>query len=701
MSDFFWEIGCEEIPAGMLPAAIDDLAARFRSALDAAGLIRDGGTRLECHGTPRRLALSVTGLAARQKDLSEERRGPPVARSFDADGNPTKAAEGFARGCGVTVAELGRLETPKGVWLAHTIQKPGAPAATILPGILSDILATFPWPKSMRWGDGDMRFVRPVGWMVALLDGEILPFATIDGLQAGAETRGHRFMAPGPFRVGGWDDYRTTLQDNKVVLELEERRRLIRERTRELADAAGGRAVVPESLLTENAGLTEWPVPLLGRFDPAYLEIPREVLATSMQYHQKYFPVAGADGELLACFVAVANLETADEGAVLIKGYERVLRARLEDAAFYWSEDRKVTLDQRLESLKKVVFQARLGTLYEKTGRLESLAGAIAAHVTPAPDMESVKEAARLCKCDLVTGMVGEFPELQGVMGGHYLRAAGGDGRVADAIREHYRPQGSADDLPETVLGSIVSMADKLDTLVGCFSIGLVPSGAKDPFALRRSALGVIRMVLAGEGMHLPLRPLLEGAHAAYPREVPERDAAETAGALLDFFYGRLKSFLKADGYDYDLIEAVQALGLDDLFDVVSRVRALAGFKEMAAYEALVAANKRIANILAKSQGDGRGGTVDPSLFSDAAEEALWQAVGECAGRVTERVKQGAYGDALADLAGLRSGIDRFFDDVLVMDPDARVRDNRLALLAAVRGTFQQVADVSRLVLPE
>lgn len=704
MSAFLWEIGCEEIPAGMLPDAIAALAGRLTAALEAAGLNDAGAMQVETHGTPRRLVASVTGLAARQADITEERRGPPLERSFDADGRPTPAAEGFARSCGVAVADLQRLETAKGRYLAHTLKKAGAATGEVLPGIMLEILTGFPWPKAMRWSDGEMRFVRPIGWMVALLDGAVVPFVTPDGLAAGDRTRGHRFMAPGPFPVSGWADYRAALRSGRVELDLAERRRRIREGTMACAARAGGEAVIPEGLLTENAGLTEWPVPLLGRFDAKYLQIPAEVLSTSMKYHQKFFPIADAQGALLPCFVAVANLETADGGQGLIRGFERVLRARLEDAAFYWAEDRKVALDARLEALKSVVFQARLGTLFEKAVRLERLAGEIAPRLEPVPDAAAVARAARLCKCDLVTGMVGEFPELQGVMGGYYLSATGGaaDAEAAAAIREHYRPQGATDAVPETTIGTVVALADKLDTLVGCFSINLAPSGAKDPFALRRAALGVIRMLLAGPGIRLPLQTVLSRAHAAYPREIPQCDAGETVAALLDFFYGRLKAHLKAEGYDHDLIDAVQALGLDDLFDAVSRVRALAGFKEMAAYQALVAANKRIVNILDKSAGGAAGvGVVDPARFADAAERALWQALSGCSEEVARRVAAAAYGDALATLAGLRPEIDRFFDQVLVMDPDSGIRANRLALLATVRDLFRQVADVSRLVLPE
>ena len=703
MSNFFLEIGVEEIPAGKLAAAITALGTNMESALQESGLSATGLT-VESEGTPRRLAVAVVGLAPKQPDSVEQRRGPPVARAYDADGNPTKAADGFAKGCGVEVADLGRIVTPKGDYLAYDIKQTGKPATEILPQLITDILTNFPWPKSQRWGSGEMRFVRPINWIVALLDGKILPFATIDGLKAGNQTQGHRFLARGPYEVTDFASYKAAMVQGKVLLGSQERKDLISSGVQKLAAEVGGIAVISESLLMENVGLTEWPVPLLGRFSDSYLTIPAEVLMTSMQYHQKYFPVQDQTGKLLPYFVAVSNIDTADN-SVLVTGYERVLRARLEDAAFYWRFDQSSSLDSRLEGLKSVVFQARLGSVYDKSMRIEALVKRLVLTVTAAP-LEDTVYAARLCKCDLTTGMVGEFPELQGIMGGYYALGSGASQAVATALREHYRPQGAADSLPETAAGMVVSIADKLDTLVGCFGVGLIPSGAKDPFALRRAALGVIRMVLDGEGMRLQLKDLLEAAYEEYEPEVLETNSTETIDKILAFFYGRLKNYLKAEGYDYDLIDAVQALGLDDLYDVVQRVKALSEFKKRDSYAALVAANKRIANILSKSGKDGGAGaksghSVDRDILSDAAEINLHKQIVECAVLVESSVAKQAYDESLTALAQLRETIDQFFDGVMVMDENLVVRDNRLALLALVRGTFGKVADVSRLVLPE
>ncbi|MEO5353238.1 MAG: glycine--tRNA ligase subunit beta [Magnetococcus sp. XQGC-1] len=698
LGTFFWEIGCEEIPAGLLPGAIIGLQSRMETALEEAGLSVAGQTQVVSQGTPRRLVVWVTGLAARQADREEERRGPALAQAFAADGRPTAAAEGFARSCGVSVADLQQRATPKGSYLVHLSRSAGESAASLLPRLLHDLLTAFPWKKSMRWGGGEMRFVRPLRWMVALLDGQLLPFCTADGLVAESVSRGHRFMTPAPLPVTDLESHRQRLRQAHVLLDLGEREAVIRAGAERLAAQAGGQAIISPELLTENGCLTEWPVPLLGRFDPGYLAIPADVLITSMQHHQKYFPVAGADGRLLPCFIAVANLETGDQ-SVLVKGFERVLRARLEDAAFFWNEDRKRPLAERLTGLQQVVFQAKLGTVYQKVERMRHLAKLVAGFLDPAPTATQVEQAALWSKCDLITGMVGEFPELQGVMGGHYLREEGGDPEVAAAIRDHHRPQGMADALPETLLGIVTALVDKWDTLVGCFAVGLVPTGAKDPFALRRAALGVIRMVLV-HNLHLPLREILRHAHGLYAEGVLVEGVEQTVRQVQEFFYGRLNAFLKSEGFDGDLLDAVQQLDLDDLLDMVLRVRALAVFKTLPSYGALVAANKRIANILEKAGGLQQGG-VDAGLFTLPAEVQLHQEVESRRLVVPELVQRRAYAEALQQLAELRGVIDRFFAEVLVMDPDLAVRNNRLALLAQVRQTFRQVADVSCLVLPE
>ncbi|MBF0161142.1 MAG: glycine--tRNA ligase subunit beta [Magnetococcales bacterium] len=702
---FFWEIGCEEIPAGLLPGAIAAFGSHMAQGLREAGLFVEGETHIDSQGTPRRLVVWVTGLASRQADRMEERRGPTLERAFAADGRPSAAAEGFARSCGVTVAALQRLTTPKGEYLVYQQPHPGEPASRLLPRLMERLLANFPWKKSMRWGAGEARFVRPIRWMVALLGGERLPFCTPDGLATGESSQGHRFMATAPLPVDaaalaqGMAGYGQLLRRAHVVLELAEREAMIRSGVERLAAQVGGRARIAPELLTENGCLTEWPLALLGSFAPDYLRIPPEVLITAMQHHQKYFPVMREDGQLLPHFIAVTNLETADQ-AVLVRGFERVLRARLEDAAFYWNEDRKIALADRLNGLRQVVFQAKLGTLHQKAVRMAALAGMAAEYFTPTLPPEQVQQAALLCKCDLISGMVGEFPELQGIMGAYYLREEGGSEAVATAIRHHHRPQGMGDQLPESPLGTLIALVDKWDTLVGCFAVGLAPTGTKDPFALRRAALGVIRMVL-DNNLHLPLRTILLAAHGLYEAGVLEESGEQTVLQLQSFFYGRLTAFLKSEGWEGDLLEAVQALELDDLQDMVLRVHALAAFKGLPSCGALVAANKRIANILDKAVGVEAEGSLDSTLLRLPAEMALQKAVASCAVEVAQRVQRRAYGEALQQLALLRPAIDQFFDEVLVMDPDPAIRRNRLALLAQVRQSFRQVADVRHLVMPE
>ena len=700
---FFWELGCEEIPAALLPDAIAAFAANMTDLLKGCGLFIENKTKIVSHGTPRRLVLSVTDLAVRQTDAEETRRGPMVERAFNKDGTPTPALEGFARSCGVMLADLTQTTTPKGVYMACVIRQPGQAAAEILPERMKELLAKFPWKKSMRWGAGEMRFVRPINWMVALLEGQLLPFRTVDGLEAGVVSYGHRFMAPAAFLVrDSLDAYREDLRQAKVILDWDERKRMIQAGAIQLAKEVGGTVMIAPALLAENAALVEWPRTVRGQFAESYLTIPAEVLITSMQYHQKYFPVL-ADGRdkrrLLPYFIAVTNLDTPDQG-VLVKGFERVLRARLEDALFFWNEDRKTTLLQRLSGLKQVVFQAKLGTLHQKSERISPLAVYLATFVAEPPAPDRLEQAALLCKCDLISGMVGEFPELQGLMGGYYCREEGGAAEVALAIQHHYRPQGTGDELPETLLGTLVSMADKLDTLVGCFAVGLAPSGTKDPFALRRAALGIIRMVLVGQ-LSMPLRDIVGFAHQRYEEGVLEQGMAETVETILDFFYGRLKAFLKSEGLDSDLIDAVQVLGLDDLLDAVLRIRALAIFKNMDSYAALVAANKRINNSINKAGDAWQAHTLTKELLQLPAEIQLYNAVQGCRVRVADWVQKRAYAEALHDLAGLRVAIDLFFTDVLVMDADLSLRHNRLALLAQVRETFWLVADVSRLVLAE
>ncbi|MBF0137639.1 MAG: glycine--tRNA ligase subunit beta [Magnetococcales bacterium] len=712
MSELLLEIGCEEIPARMLPEGIDALRENMTAALYTAGLAHG---RIDSQGTPRRLMISVEELAPKQPDCIEERRGPAVDKAFDAAGEPTKAAQGFARSCGLNMKQLSRETSAKGTYLIARIPRPGRPAREILTEIIPGLIQNLPWPKTMRWGTGTLRFVRPIHSLLALLDEEILDL-NLEGIQAGDQTAGHRFLAPGLHRVTGLYHYMDVLATAKVILDQKARESAIRSVAERLATEVGGHPLIDPGLLAENACLTEWPIPLRGTFDVKYLDIPPEVLTTSMQHHQKYFPVVDAHNKLLPCFILVANMEVADP-SVLIRGNQRVLRARLEDAAFYWKSDREIPLADRRESLRNVVFQARLGTLWQKSLRLEALAGQLAQAVAPSA-LPALQIAAPIAKCDLVTGMVGEFPELQGIMGGHYARAANLDPDAATAIADHYKPQGAADSLPGNMAGKLLAIADKLDTLVGCFGIGLVPTGTKDPFALRRAALGIIRITLEGhdatqppgtsnQTIRLNLRQWIQTACAGYTLhgEKLAQDPATITRELLAFFLGRLRAHLKAIDIDPDLIDAVEALELDDLLDIVQRAHALKKFKELPSYTALVAANKRIVNILRQTEADVHqaplANATQNGRVGDSAELGLREAVEKMENIVATHAAQGNYQAALATLAGLRGVIDRFFDEILVMDPDPEIRQQRVNLLSRVRTLFTLVADVSRLILPE
>lgn len=702
MAELLLEIGCEEIPARMLPEALNHLKSALESAL--AGATLDHG-ELVCHGTPRRLMAGVSGLAERQRDVEIIKRGPAAASAFQADGAPTPALQGFMRSSGATVALLERQPTPKGDYLIFRQQVPGRLASEVLPGLLVEIIRAFPWPKSMRWGNGDLRFVRPLHTLTALLDGAVLelslPLDENTALVAGNQVLGHRFMSPGPHQVSGIADYIRVMTSAWVMLNLEDRKAHIRRRVTELAAEVGGTPMLDEGLVSETACLTEWPVPLLGRFDERFLEIPPEVLVTSMKYHQKYFAIRGGDGKLLPCFVAVANVEASDP-TVLVRGYQRVLRARLEDAAFYWNEDRKVALAERREALRNVVFQAKLGTLFAKTERMALLAGVIA-HKVAVSQIAQAVQAAELCKCDLVTGMVGEFPELQGIMGAYYAREQGVTDEVAAAIREHYQPQGGKDSLPSSDLGAIVSLADKIDTLVGFFGVGLEPSGNKDPFALRRAALGVIR-IIREKRWDLPLLHLFGHAYSYYGSGLLMPAMEETIEKLGSFVKLRYEYHLINSDVLYDIINSVMAhesFGRFDLVDASERVEAVSEFKKLDACEELVATNKRIRNIVQQYIAKISATLplkVDDLLMGDE-EKILHRVYERCRLQVENLLLEKKYTEAMKVLSELREPINIFFDKVMVMVDDPRVRDSRIALLHHVLETCSAVAVISELVV--
>ncbi len=684
--DLLVEIGTEELPARGLKAMGEALAEGLWRRLAEADL---GPGRATAFATPRRLAALIEGVALMQPPREKVRRGPALTAAFDEDGLPTKAALGFARACGVKVEDLETLETEKGAWLVCRLREKGKLARVLLPEMVSQTLAGLPLKKRMRWGRIREGFARPVHWLLVMLGEETVPMERF-GIRAGGVTYGHRFHHPGPIRLPSPRDYPHRLREGKVLAAFGERLEVVRRQVEREARRMEGRALMDEALLEEVAGLVEWPVAIAGRFDERFLRLPPEVIQATLKGHQKAFPLVDGEGALLPRFVMVSNIESRRPQAVR-EGYERVIRPRLADAAFFWDRDRTKPLIERLEDLKKVVFQEGLGSLYDKAMRLEPLAGAIMEAI--GGERLLAERAALLCKCDLLTEMVGEFPELQGIMGRYYALHDGEPEAVAQAIEEHYLPRFAGDRLPETPAGCALAVADKCDTLVGLFSLGLVPSGDKDPFGLRRQALGVLR-VLIERGLSLDLMSLLERA--------AEGIGGATLGAVprvFDFMMERLKAYFLEQGGQPDVFQAVAAARPTRPLDFYRRLEAVAAFKGLPEAESLTAAHKRIRNILrqARERGERIPAEVDPALFREPAEQVLHQRVEGLKGALAPLMGEGRYTEALALLASLKGDVDAFFDEVLVMADDVDVRHNRLALLAALKGLFDQVADIAEL----
>lgn len=691
-ADLLVEVGTEELP----PAALADLGKAFRdevvSGLQAASLgFLDADVRW--FATPRRLAVLVAGLEGKQPDSGGVRYGPSVDVAFDDKGNPTKAAEGFARSVGARVADLWPAETNKGKKLAYEVTEKGKAAEELVPGIVEHALQRLPVPRRMRWGDGDATFVRPVHWIVMLLDRDVIP-ATIFGISADRLTRGHRFHHPDPVKLDRAGDYEAALEKAYVIADLEQRRERIAEQVADAAKAVGGEPVATRELLDEVAALTEWPAAIRGRFDPTFLELPPEVITTTLEHHQTFFPVRSKEGELTEHFVGVANLESRDP-AVVRQGYERVIRPRLADARFFFEQDRRQALADRLPALEGMLFQKDLGTLRQKTRRNRSLAGHIAGLL--GTDPAHAGRAAELAKCDLVTLMVGEFPELQGTMGRYYAGFDGEDDDVARAVEEHYRPRFAGDAIPGSVTGRIVAVADKVDTLTGIFGAGLKPTGAKDPFSLRRQALGVCRILIEGE-LDLDLAALIDEAAAGLEGQLAV--PAEVRSEVLDYCMERLRGYYADRGVSHDVFEAVLATRPTRLVDFDRRIAACRAFRALPEAAALASANKRIRNIL-RQAGELDGARVDGALVETGEERALADAVEDKSRSIEPLMEKREYERALTELAGLRDTVDAFFDHVMVMAEDERLRRNRLALLARMNRMFLDIADVSRLDLEE
>ncbi len=675
MADLLLELFSEEIPARMQKRASEDLQKLVTDALAKEEVFGEGA---RAFATPRRLTLAVSGLPERQQDRKEERKGPRV-------GAPEKAMEGFLKSTGLTLEQCETREDKKGEYYVAVVEKMGRGTDELIAEIVPDVIRNFPWPKSMRWGTGTLRWVRPLHSIVCTLDGEVVPFE-IDGIKSGDMTYGHRFMGPDAIKVRTFDDYVEKLERQKVMLDPEARAAHILEDAKNLAHAQNLELIDDEALLHEVAGLVEWPTVLMGSIDDEFMEIPQEVLTSTMRANQKYLALKDPKtGNFAPRFIVVSNIEPADGGAAVINGNERVLRARFADARFLWDQDKRHTLEDFSKKLDQVVFHAKLGTVAEKAERISKLAGELAS--ATGADKAKAELAGRLSKADLVSGMVYEFPDLQGIMGQYYALADGLDADVADAIAQHYQPQGPSDDVPEGPVAQAVALADKLDTLVGFWAIDEKPTGSKDPFALRRAALGVIRMVLEAE-LRLPLL-------SVFP------NSEEQNADLLSFFGDRLKVYLRDKGVKHDLVDAVFALdGQDDLLLIVHRVGALADFLKTDDGANLAAGYKRAANILRIEEKKDKAtysGAPDASLFESDEEKTLGAEIAVARDAAAKSVAKEDFAGAMAALAKLRGPVDAFFEKVTVNAEDDKVRENRLKLLAEIRTALHGVADFSKI----
>ena len=684
--DLLIEIGTEELP----PKALNKLCNAFaQGVVDGLNEANIKFENSNAYAAPRRLALLLTAVEESQPDREVEKRGPAVQAAFDADGNATKAAEGFARSCGVNVAELDRMKTDKGEWLVYKLSETGKATSELLPAIVEQSLARLPIPKRMRWGDRNEEFVRPVHWVVLLFGDQVID-ASILGVKAGNESMGHRFHYPQSIKLNSPADYVAQLEEpGYVIVDREARASAIQQQVEQAAEQLGGRAHIDEDLLQEVTALVEWPVAVAGDFDEHFLEVPKECLISSMQDHQKYFPVLDTEGNLMPHFITISNIESKDVAKVK-EGNERVIRPRLSDAAFFWDQDRKHPLETHIASLDKVVFQNKLGSLGDKSRRVAKIAQKIAEAL--GANKDHAHRAALLSKCDLMSEMVYEFPDLQGIMGRYYARHDGEADDVAVALDEQYMPRFAGDELPSTITGQILALADKLDTLLGIFAIGQKPTGEKDPFALRRAALGVLR-ILIERGLMLDLRELLEFTADALADVV---DASAAIDEVLEFILDRLRVYYQNQNITADVYEAVIELKPTRPVDFDRRMLAVNSFRALAEAESLAAANKRIRNILKKIEGN-LPDKVNEQLLTETAEKDLFAELQKYSETVMPLFADGDYKTALQTLAGLRDTVDTFFDKVMVMADDEALKNNRIALLNQLSALFLKAADLSRL----
>ena len=683
--NFLVEIGTEELPPKALKTLATSFADNVEAELNQACLTFD---KIEWFAAPRRLAVKVLNLATQQPSKEIEKRGPAVSAAFDAEGKPTKAAEGWARGCGITVEQAERIATDKGEWLVHRAKIEGQPTKNLLNGIVANALAKLPIPKPMRWADKTVQFIRPVHTVTMLLGDELIE-GEILGVASARTIRGHRFLGEKEFEIQHADQYPQLLREKgSVVADFNERKAEILAKSQAKATALGGVADIEESLLEEVTSLVEYPNVLAAKFEERFLAVPAEALVYTMKGDQKYFPIYDKDGKLLPHFIFVSNINPEDPTAI-IEGNEKVVRPRLTDAEFFFKTDLKQKLVDRLPRLETVLFQQQLGTLKDKTDRIEQLSGEIAKQI--GADEAKAKRAGLLSKCDLMTNMVFEFTDTQGVMGMHYARHDGEDEEVAVALNEQYMPRFAGDELPKSLVASAVALADKFDTLTGIFGIGQAPKGSADPFALRRAALGALRIIVE-KNLPLDLEDLVKKSAALFGDKLTNQNVVSD---VVDFMLGRFRAWYQDEGIAVDVIQAVLARRPTRPADFDARVRAVSHFRTLDSAEALAAANKRVANILAKAEGDI--GAIDVALCVEPAEQVLAQSVLSLAKEVQPLIAQGEYTAVLDKLAGLRQPVDNFFDNVMVNAEDAKLRQNRLAILNTLQGLFLQVADISLL----
>ena len=683
--NFLAEIGIEELPPKALKKLATAFAENVEAELNQAGLSFD---KVEWFAAPRRLAVKVLGLATAQPSKEVEKRGPAVSAAFDAEGKPTKAAEGWAKGCGITVEQAERIATDKGEWLVHRAVIEGQPTKNLLVGIISQALAKLPIPKTMRWGDKTEQFVRPVHTVTLLLGDELIE-GEILGIASSTTIRGHRFLGEREFQISHADQYPALLKEKgSVVADFNERKALILAKAQEKATALGGVADIEEDLLDEVTSLVEYPNVLAAKFEERFLAVPAEALVYTMKGDQKYFPIYGKDGKLLPHFIFVSNINPEDPSKI-IEGNEKVVRPRLTDAEFFFKTDLKQRLEDQLPRLETVLFQQQLGTLRDKTARIEQLAGEIAKQI--GADETKAKRAGLLSKCDLMTNMVFEFTDTQGVMGMHYARHDGEDEEVAVALNEQYMPRFAGDELPKSLVASSVALADKFDTLTGIFGIGQQPKGSADPFALRRAALGALRIIVE-KNLPLDLSDLVATSAKLFGDKLTNTNVVEE---VVDFMLGRFRAWYQDEGIAVDVIQAVLARRPTRPADFDARVRAVSHFRTLDSAEALAAANKRVSNILAKA--DIEIGAIDLTACVEPAEKALAEAVIALEKEVQPLIAQGDYTAVLDKLASLRQPVDSFFDNVMVNAEDQKLRQNRLAILNTLQNLFLQVADISLL----